>query len=111
MKNMLNTLLMKSNDGASSTNWKRSRVHLKLVRILWVLLISGLVGTRLLLDLTIFSLHLYPSILELPHHLMSLSPQLFEEDVLLLSSFLPESPSDQQPVPVKVYQNADINKQ
>jgi hypothetical protein len=36
-------------------------------------------------------------------------PQLLDDS--LLYSLLPVTPSDQQPVPVKVYQNADINKE
>lgn len=54
--------MMKSNDGASSINWKRSRAYHKPVIVLWVLLISGLVGTWLLLvsAYTIFNAMLDP---------------------------------------------------
>lgn len=46
MLNILNRLWMKSNDGASSINWKRSRVPRTFVRILRVLFISGRTSSR-----------------------------------------------------------------
>ena len=106
MLNILNRLWMKSNDGASSINWKRSRVARAFVRILRVLFISGRTSSRitwLLLGSIVCSLLLFPLIFDYFAHLTVLYPQ---DSQILLECLLPlagSSPED--PVPVKEYCN------